>query len=174
VNRIKAVSMSKRPMIVGLAAVLVALLVAPSAAAVEPRGGTWSGTTAQGLPIKFVVKKNPKGWKVVYVEYQVQSTCTGSGPDQPTITTTATATRAFPVLRADGTVDSGNIYTQRRDYWGWGHSGGGALGKNVTTVEGKFLDPRKARGKLTDEQEKHLGFADLVCQPVSVRWTAHR
>jgi hypothetical protein len=55
--------MRRHPAILGLAAVLVALLVAPSSAtggsatSVDPRGGTWKGKTAQGLPIKFVVKK---------------------------------------------------------------------------------------------------------------------
>jgi hypothetical protein len=181
VNRIKTVLMRRQPAILGLAAVLVALLVTPSSASVEPRGGTWKGKTAQGLPIEFVVKKKPKGWKVVRVEYKVKRTCTITVPGESPVTTTATTTQEFPVRRDDGTVDSGNSYTQRRgEQWIWTHSGGGTRPDGVSVsslsgILGNFLDRRKAKGFFKDEFESDVpGSAHEECQSGNVRWTAHR
>jgi hypothetical protein len=173
--------MRRQPAILGLAAVLVAFLVTPSSASVEPRGGKWKGKTAQGLPIEFVVKKKPKGWKVVSVEYKYKSTCTGTHGDSGPITTTGTATQVLPVLRADdGTVDGGNRYGQARNLWAWGHFGGGTRedGLTVTSdsrIRGKFLNRGKAEGKLSREFEEEVpGESHLLCRTGNVRWTAHR
>jgi hypothetical protein len=189
VNRIRTVLMRRRPAILGLAAVLVALLVTPSAAtvktSVEPRGGKWNGKTAQGLPIEFVVKKKPKGWKVLSVRYQVKATCTSTGPGGETLGTwTPTQTGEFPVTIVDengidtGVVDAGNSYGQSRNQWNWAHSGGGTTpigtANNFSVIEGKFLDRRKATGRLKFDAEQQFGFGGYVCASGTVRWTAHR
>jgi hypothetical protein len=178
VNRIKTVLMRRQPAILGLAAVLVAVLVSPSSASVvEPRGGKWTGKTAQGLPIEFVVKKNAKGWKVVSVEFEVRASCRLTVLGGTPTTSTETSTHAFPVVRGDdGTVDEGNTYGRNGNTWGWVHSGGVEVAQESFTSDlvtvGRFLDKRKAKGRLSFVNELHDPSFDSVCRSGNVRWTA--
>jgi hypothetical protein len=175
VNRIKTVLMRRQPAIVGLAAVLVALLVAPSSASVDPRGGTWNGKTAQGLPIEFVVKKKPKGWKVVTVKFQITATCTATVPDAPPVTQMVTTPVEFPVRRADdGTIDGGNRYLRVGDRWTWVHSGGDQTASSGLGAQGKFVDRRKAKGYVQRDTEFNVLGNHGECHSGKVRWTAHR
>ena len=168
-NRIKNVPMRRQPTILGLAAVLVALLVAPSSAAVQPKAGKWKGRTSQGLPIEFVVKKKGKGYKVVSARYRINLSCTATvvGDFSPTGTGapltfqyTGSREESWPVPEPPDVSGTGNRtgYEASGSRWGYRYYTSGK-----TTVEGtgevisEGRDYRRARGRFSGEK-KAKGF----------------
>lgn len=173
----------RQPAVLALTAVLLGLMVAPSAARVDPRGGTWKGKTTQGFPVEFVVKKKPKGWEIVSAEFTVKSKCKSGSP--------STTTHAFPILDPDGEVDGGNRYKQKRRLgtWEWTHFGGGDLPSggsafSFSGIGGTFLakgrakkvrKAKKATGSLRRSIEvEEPGLPPVQCDSGLVGWTARR
>jgi hypothetical protein len=157
-----------------LAASIAALLVvgATVALAAKPKGGRWTGTTSQSLPItsaalNFQVSKNRT--TIVNFEPAFEGTCTKAGSatqTSPVITTDAGRNLKIKNSKFQASATNGRI-----------HSGSVTLATASDHLHGKFISKTKAKGTYSvtfkfNANATKYGLAGYTCKTGTVSWTA--